>query len=108
MEVLLDLVLGLSDLIRPAIAKHSFAQDHVRSQLRVWDWDPCPPHQFPLENVYRLKSTRKGRKRHFMKHVRMCFELLNVAKKQDFSLQPSKQMILLFMGRVPVQKLLWC
>lgn len=43
-----------------------------------------------------------------MEHVRMCFELLNVAKKQDFSLQPSKQMILLFMGRVPVQKLLWC
>lgn len=38
----------------------------------------------------------------------MCFESLNVAKKQDFSLQPSKQMILLFMGHVPAQKLLWC
>lgn len=76
--------------------------------VRDWDWDPYPPSLLSLENVYRLKSVRKGRKRHFMKHIRMCFEILNVAKKQDFSLQPSKQVILLFMGCVPVQKLLWC
>lgn len=36
------------------------------------------------ENLYRLVATRKGRKRHFIKHIRMCFKLLNIARETKF------------------------
>lgn len=62
---LLDLILGLLGFIRSAVEKPNFAPVHVGSQCRVWDWDPHPVPLFPLDNVYRLKSTRKGRKKTF-------------------------------------------
>lgn len=34
-----------------------------------------------LENLYRLINTRKGSKKHFIKRIRICFKLLNVAQE---------------------------